>query len=402
VIPDNCSSIDFAENCVSLDPSAVLRVAVLFSGGEAPGMNALLRAIVRVGLNRHEGDPIGVKEGFAGLVRTVRRVDLGHLSLASLMDDIDTHDGLRGVARASQELVRLDRASVSGLLGRGGILLGASRCPEFHEPAVRRQVIDLLISVGVRGVIVCGGDGSMAGAARLAEESDLRVIGIPATIENDLVATESSLGFDTAVNTITWAVSRFTDHEVDHPRILVLEVIGRNGGELARLAALASGAEVVVPPESGPLTEPRMEEIAIGVERAMHGGRRQAIVLVAEGVALDSSLAGHDDTTPTVWLALQLQAFLRGEARGFPDLEVRPCMLGHLQREGAPSVADRILAARFAGAAWKAMASPRERSGVLGVRGGELLLQDFEVPPDPERTEAAEQLDQLRKDMSHR
>ncbi len=401
MIGDNRTSIDIAEHCVSVCPSAVLRVAVLFSGGEAPGMNALLRAIVRVGMNRYGGDVIGVKEGFAGLVRAVRRVELGHWSLASLRDDIDTHDGLRGVGRASQELVRLDRASVSGLLGRGGILLGASRCPEFHEPVVRRQVIDLLSSVGVRGVIVCGGDGSMAGADRLAEESALRVIGIPATIENDLAATEPSLGFDTAANTITWAVSRFTDTEAQHPRILVLEVIGRHGGDLARLAALASGAEVVVTPEHGPLTEAGMEEIAVRLGRAMHRGRRQAIVLVAEGVALDPSLAGRDETTPTVWLAHQLQAFLRGEARGFPDLEVRPCMLGHLQRGGAPSVADRILAARFAGAAWKAIASPRERSGVLGVRGGELLLQDFAVLPDPERTEAAEQLDQLQKDVSH-
>jgi 6-phosphofructokinase 1 len=377
----------------------VLRVAVLFSGGEAPGMNALLRAIVRVGLNRYHGDVIGVKGGFAGLVRTVRRVELGHWSLASIIDDLDTHDGLRGVGRGSQEMVRLDRESVSGLLGRGGILLGSSRCPEFHEPAVRRQVIDLLDALGCRGVIVCGGDGSMAGAARLAEESELRVIVIPATIENDLAATEVSVGFDTALNTITWAVGRFKQIQAHHPRILVLEVMGRTGGELARLAALASGAEVVVTPDRGPLTEAQMGEIALRLGRAMQRGYRQQIVLVAEGVALDPAIAGCDDTTPTVWLARQLQASLGGEERGSPDLEVRPWMLGHLQCAGAPSVADRLLAARFAGAAWKAIASPREHSGVLGIRGGELLLQDFQVPPDPERTEAAAQLDQLHKDM---
>ncbi len=400
MIGNNRSSIDVEANCVSLCPSALLRVAVVFSGGEAPGMNALLRAIVRVGLNRYEGDVLGVKEGFAGLVRTAGQVESGHWSLASLIDDIDTHDGLRGVARASQDLVRLDRASVSGLLGRGSIMLGSSRCAEFLEAEVRRQVIDLLVAMGVGGVMVCGGDGSMAGAARLAEESDLRVIGIPATIDNDLAATEQALGFDTAVNTVTWAVSRFTDTEVRHPRILVLEVMGRSGGELARLAALASGAEVVVTPERGPLSESDTERMALRLERAMYRGRRQAIVLVAEGVVLDPSLAGRDDTTPTVWLAHQLRVLLRRDGRAFPDLEVLPCMLGHLQSGGSPSVADRVLAARFAGAAWKAIASPRERSGILGVRGGELLLQDFQVQPDPERTEAAEQLDQLQKDVS--
>jgi 6-phosphofructokinase len=137
VIGDSRSSIDFAEDCVSVCPSALLRVADVFSGDEAPGMNALLRAIVRVGLNRYEGDVLDVKEGFAGLVRAARRVESGHWSLASLIDDIDTHDGLRGVDRVSQELVGLDRASVSGLLGRGCIMLGSSRCPELPNLEVR-------------------------------------------------------------------------------------------------------------------------------------------------------------------------------------------------------------------------------------------------------------------------
>ncbi len=384
----------------SCDQRSSLLAAVFFSGSDVPGMNPCLRAIVRLGLNRYKADVLGVKDGFAGLVRSVRRLEAGRATLASLIEEIDTHEGLLGVGRGSQDLVRLDHASVSGLLGKGGIMLGSSRCPEFHAPEVRRRAIDLLVAMGVRGVMVCGGEGSMAVAARLAEESDLRVIGIPATIDNNLAATEHALGFDTAVNALVWAVGRFADTKARHRRILVLEVMGRNEGELARLVALASGAEVVVTPEGGPLGESEMRGIAMRLDRAMHRGRRQAIVLVAEGVVLDPTLAGRDDTTPTVWLAHQLQAFFRREGGAFPDLEVRPCMLGHLQRGGSPSVADRVLAARFAGAAWKAIASPRERSGILGVRGGELLLQDFHVEPDPERTEAAEHLDQLQKDVS--
>jgi 6-phosphofructokinase 1 len=132
----------------------------------------------------------------------------------------------------------------------------------------------------------------------------------------------------------------------------------------------------------------------------MTRGRRHAIVLVAEGVTLDPALAGQGGTSPTVWLAQALQGFFHREGGSFPELETRPCVLGHVQRGGSPSVADRILAARFAGAAWKAIASPRERSGVLGVRGGEIRLQDFQVEPDPERTEMAQQIYQLQKDVS--
>jgi 6-phosphofructokinase 1 len=261
-------------------------------------------------------------------------------------------------------------------------------------------VIAMLENLGVRAVIVCGGDGSLAAAECLAAESTLQVIGIPATIDNDVGATETALGFDTAVNTLVWAVGHFADTAVSHHRIMVLEVMGRNCGELARLAALASGAEIVVTPERGPLTEAKMEGIAQRLERSTLRGRRHAIVLVAEGVVLDPGLSSHRASNPTVWLAHELQAYFRRDGSPLPDLETRPCVLGHLQRGGSPSVADRILAARFAGAAWKAITSPHERSGVLGVRGGEILLQDFRFEPDLERSETAEQLYQLQKDVS--
>jgi 6-phosphofructokinase 1 len=380
--------------------AGLCRVVVLFSGGDAPGMNALLRAVVRLGRNRYEADVLGGKDGYAGLVRSARRLESGELTLATLSNEIDTHHGLEGVGRATLDLVRLDQASVSGLLCRGGIMLGSSRCPEFRQPEVRRSVIDLLERLGVGAVIVCGGAGSLLGAAHLALESSLQVVGIPATIDNDLEATEVALGFDSAVNTLAWAVGHVADTAINHHRIMVLEVMGQNSGALARLAALASGAEIVVTPERGPLTEARMLGIGQRLERAMHKGRRHAIVLVAEGVALDRSLGTQGPASATVWLAPKLQAFFRRAGSPFPEVEARASVLGHLQRGGAPSCADRILAVRFAAAAWQAIASPLERSGVLGVRGGEILLQDFQATPDLERAETAQQLYQLQKDVS--
>jgi len=383
-------------------PAVSHRVVVLFSGGDAPGMNALLRAVVRLGLSRHKADVLGAKDGYSGLVRTARRVGAGQLSLQTLINEIDTHEGLVGVGDASQDLVRLDHASVSGLLSRGGIVLGASRCPEFRVPKVRRQVVDLLESLGVGSLIVCGGDGSLAAAGCLAAESGLKVVGIPATIDNDLPMTEKAVGVDTAVNTLTWAVAHFADTAVSHPRIMVLGVMGRNSGELARMAALASGVEIVVTPERGALTMDKIQGIAQRLERGMIRAHRHAIVLVAEGVGLDRDLAHQGDSNPTMRLAHELQAYFRREGSPFPGMEARGCVLGHLQRGGSTSVADRILAAQFAEAAWETIANRWETSGVLGLRNGSILLQDFDfrLPIDRERAEAAQKLYQLQKDVS--
>jgi 6-phosphofructokinase 1 len=376
------------------------RVAILFSGSDSPGMNALLRNLVRLGLNRHGAEILGVRDGYAGLVRTFRRIYTGESTVAEVQEQLDTHPGLAGIHKANQDLVVMDHASVSGLLGRGGIMLGASRCTEFHEVEVRRRVVGLLEKLGVRAVIVCGGDGSLAGASCLANESELRVVGIPATIDNDMPVTEMALGVDTAVNTLTWAVGHFADTAANHHRIMILEVMGRNSGELARMAALASGAEIVVTPERGALTLEKMQGIAQRLERGMIQGRRHPIVLVAEGVILDPSLAHHGDTNPTMRLTRELQAYFCREGSRFPRLEARGCVLGHLQRGGSPSVADRILAARFAEAAWEVLTSPTEDSGVLGLCNGSMILHDFEVLIDPERAEAVEKLYRLQKDVS--
>jgi 6-phosphofructokinase 1 len=279
-------------------------------------------------------------------------------------------------------------------------MLGASRCPDFIDPEVRRRVIGLLEDLRVRALIVCGGDGSLAGANALAGESGLRVIGIPASIDNNLPMTEMALGVDTAVNTLARAVTDVADTAVSRHRIMVLEVMGRHSGELTRMAGLATGAEIVVTPERGSLTTAKIQGIAQRLEQGMLRGRRHAVVLVSEGVELHPLLAHQGDRNPTMRLARELEIYFSRKGSPFPNLEAQASVLGHLHRGGSPSVADRVLAARFAEAAWQAITRPRERSGVLGLRNGSIVLQDFENRIDPEQTEASERLYRLQKDVS--
>jgi 6-phosphofructokinase 1 len=377
-----------------------LPVAVLFSGSEAPGMNAFLRNVVCLGLNRHGALVLGVKDGFAGLVQSAERVRSGELTVAGIQAEITGHPGLAGLKRPGQSLVLMDSDSVSGLLERGGIVLGCSRCPEFADPEVRWRAIELLWNLGAGAVVVCGGDGSLAGAACLARESELRVVGVPATLDNDVPMTEIALGVDTAANTLTAALGHFSDTAAGGYRIVVLEVTGRNSGELARMAALASGAEIVVTPEFGLLTMNKINEIAAELERAMLRGRRHAMVLVAAGVLLDPQLDGQASANPTMQLARELNIYFRARSSSLPGLDVQGCVLGSLPRGGVPLVADRILAARFAEAAWEVITSPDERSGVLGMHNGLMLSQDFKGRIDPERTECARRFYKLQKDVS--
>ena len=251
-------------------------------------------------------------------------------------------------------------------------------------------------------VIVCGGEGSLAGAARLAGETELRVVGVPATLDNDVPMTEIALGVDTAANTVTTALGRLAGTAVHQRRVMVVEVMGRNSGELARMAALASGVEIVVTPERGPLTMEKIEGIGARLERSLLHGRRHANVLVAEGVRLDRELDRTADANPTMRLAHELKGYFSRRARYFAGLEVQSCVPGSLQRGGPPSAADRILAAHFAEAAWDTITTPSEGSGVLGVRNGLIHLQDFEVPVDPERAEYFRRFYQLQKDVSKR
>jgi 6-phosphofructokinase 1 len=362
-------------------------------------MNALLRAFVRLGLNRFQARILGVKNGFHGLVRTCHRLQALETDADKLQEEIEGVVGQRGIRRRSQDIVRLDHHSVSGVIDRGGIILGSSRCEAFKSPDTQQEVMKLLCQqLCVDAVVVVGGGGTMQGAAVLAQDRSLRVIGIPATIDNDYDLTERSLGFDTAVHTIVECVARVNDTASSHHRIMVLETMGRRSGQLAQTAALASGAEIVVTPDAGTLTAERMCEIAQQIERCLKCGRTHAIVLVTEGVATEPPhVAG-----PSQALAGHLQRhFDHIEMDGeVCHVEVRHSVLGHLQRGGSPSTCDRLLAADFAEAAWSVLLARRPQSGVLGLTHGRIKRHDFDAPPLPRRAEDALRLQRLQQDIA--
>ena len=371
-------------------------VAVLFSGGDAPGMNAFLRAIVRLGLNREKIAVLGVRDGYRGLVRTARAVNVDAEALIRLKNTIASHPGRAGLINDQLDLIQMDHASVSGIMGKGGTILGSARCLEFHDKEVRTKVIKLLKSLNVRALVVVGGDGSLTGARLLASESDLRIIGIPATIDNDLQFTDMALGVDTAVNTLVWAVDHFIDTARSHRRVMVLETMGRESGDLARMAGLASGAEMIITPEPGALTNVAMEKLAAKIEGAMTRGRGHAIVLVAEGVQFDPP----QKRNRAYVLMDAFQQYFQRAGAPFPDLEVRPSVLGHLQRGGHTTPQDCILAARFADCAWKCILKPDGGSGITALRKNVVEIVPYGEPDMPERAVFSQEMDQLHDDLS--
>ncbi len=371
-------------------------VAVLFSGGDAPGMNAFLRAFVRLGLNREKISVLGVRDGYRGLVRTARIVNDDPDALVRLKKDIATHIGRAGLISEQLHLIQMDHASVSGIMGKGGTILGSARCLEFHDPEVRAKVIRLLRALEVRALVVVGGDGSLTGAKLIAEESDLRVIGVPATIDNDLQFTDMALGVDTAVHTLVWAVDHFIDTARSHRRVMVLETMGRESGDLARMAGLASGAEMIITPEPGPLSQEAIRSLAAKIEGAMTRGRGHAIVLVAEGVQFHPP----QKRNRAYVLMDAFQEYFQRPGAPFPDLEVRPSVLGHLQRGGHTTPQDCILAARFADCAWKCLQNPEGGSGITALRKNIVEIVPYGTPDMPERAAFSVEMDQLHEDLS--
>jgi 6-phosphofructokinase 1 len=360
--------------------------AVLFSGGDAPGMNSLLRAIVRLANNRYTMPVLGVMDGYKGLARTAARLRDAETTLEQLRQQILERRGSEGLLGTEQDLVLMTNPSVTGLVVTGGILLRSARCKEFKKHAeLRQEVAEMLRSLGVRNLIVCGGDGSLAGAKALAEVGGMKVVGIPSTIDNDLPVTDMALGVHSAVATVVWAVDHFKDTARSHRRVMVLETMGRASGQLTQLAAIASGAEYAIIPEEGVLTKDRILRIAQEVEAAMKRGRTHTIILIAEGVKFEPPITEY----PAYALSKELDKyFAENQAPGVEaDVEVRPSVLGHLQRGGRPDPADAILAAKFAEAAWNALADSKAPSGVVAMREGRVRVVPFDSTSD-ERDES--------------
>ena len=274
-------------------------IGVLTSGGDNPGLNPCIRAAVRTGL--HLGlEVMGIRRGYAGLI--------------------------------GGEIDEMDARSVGGIIGRGGTMLGTARCPEFHEPKGRREALRTLNRFGIDGLVVIGGNGSLTGALELWR-MDFPTIGIPSTIDNDVNGTDIAIGVDTALNTILGAIDKIKDTASSHNRAFLIETMGRNSGYLALVSSIAGGAELVLIPE----VETTFEEICRTIEDAYIRGKAHCIMVVAEGWE-----------PGTQELVRQLHKRQDQEELGF---SVRVTQLGHVQRGGAASAFDRVLATRLGAAA---------------------------------------------------
>jgi 6-phosphofructokinase 1 len=289
-------------------------IGVLTSGGDAPGMNAAIRAVVRKGL--HAGLAVfGIRRGYAGL----------------LADDF----------------VPLGAGSVGDIIHRGGTMLRTARSEEFMTEAGFLRALAVLKARAIEGLIVIGGDGSLRGAEKLYRQGILTV-GVPGTIDNDIPGTDESIGFDTAVNTALQAIDRIRDTATSHERAFVIEVMGRNAGHLALEAGLAGGAESILVPEE-PLD---LNEICARLKRGHRRGKVHSIIVVCEG-------AGE---------GFKLGDFVR-QCTGF---DTRVTVLGHVQRGGSPSARDRVLASTMGAKAVDLLVEGQ--GGVMvGVKRGEIV-----------------------------
>jgi len=300
-----------------MEPETPIRsIAVLTSGGDAPGMNAAIRAVVRAGI--YKGLKVyGVQDGFKGLI--------------------------------NDDFVPLGRRDVSGILSHGGTFLRTDRSSEMKTPYGQREAVRQLNNEGIDGLIVIGGDGSMAGAKALCDEGT-RVIGIPGTIDNDVWGTDSCVGVDTALNTIMEAVDKIRDTAASHTRAFLVQTMGRECGYLAVQSAMISGAEMALIPED-PVS---VEEIAQTVENAYKRGKRHCIIIMAEGYPI-----------PMVDLAKQLDEMDLG-------FTTRSINLSYVQRGGSPTSFDRILASRMGYAAVELISSG-QTSLMTAMQGREII-----------------------------
>ena len=295
-------------------------VAVLTSGGDSPGMNACIRAVTRTAI--YNGMKVfGVYRGYEGLV--------------------------------NGELKEFTTEMVSNTIQRGGTILKTARCESFRTPEGRKKAYENLKKFDIQTLIVIGGNGSLSGAHELAREFDMPVIGIPGTIDNDLSGTDLTIGYDTALNTIVECVDKIRDTASSHERIFFVEVMGRDAGFLAQNSAIASGAEAAIIPEDS--TD--VDQLANFIGRGIRKSKNTSIVLVSE--------AKKDGQGGALYYAERRK-------KEYPQYNVRVTILGHLQRGGTPSAADRILASRLGYASIQAILEG-QRNIMVGVRNDQVV-----------------------------
>lgn len=295
------------------------RIALLTSGGDAPGMNAAIRAVVRSAC--YFGMEVcGIERGYAGLIE--------------------------------DSVIPMEMRSVSNIVQYGGTKLRTARCLEMMTKEGQKRAVETLHKHGIEGLVVIGGDGSFRGAKVLSEDYGIPTIGIPGTIDNDLEYTDYTLGFDTAVNTCLDIINKLRDTMTSHERVAVVEVMGRHCGDIALYSGIATGAEIIVVPE----IVFDMEDIVARIDRSRANGKFSNIIIVAEGVMSANEFAKQMQT--------------------MTSHSVRPTCIGHVQRGGSPSMADRMLAAQFGN---KAVRLLKEGIGnrVVGIKDNKIIDMDI-------------------------
>ena len=297
-------------------------IGILTSGGDAPGMNAAIRAVVRSAI--YYGCKVyGINRGYKGLLE--------------------------------EDLMEMNLSSVGDIVHRGGTMLKSSRCEEFKTEEGRKLGVKVLKKYGIDCLVVIGGDGSFNGAKKLSEMG-FPAIGIPGTIDNDLEYTDYTIGFDTAMNTVIDAIGKIRDTSSSHERVNIVEVMGRNCGDLALYAGIAGGAETIIVPE----VDVKLDEIALRLKTTQKRGKRHSIIVMAEGVEKVGS-------------ASDLKKVLTEQA----GADVRVTVLGHVQRGGSPTAFDRILASRFGYRAVELLLEGKS-SRVVGIKDNKIIDLDIQ------------------------
>lgn len=315
--------------------SNVKSIGVLTSGGDAPGMNAAIRAVTRAAI--FNGMRVfGIYRGYKGLI--------------------------------SNEIEEFKTNSVSNIIQQGGTILKTARCEEFMTEAGRKTAYENMQRHGIDALVVIGGDGSLTGAGVFANEYNIPIVGLPGTIDNDLNGTDTTIGYDTALNTIMQSMDKIRDTATSHERLFFVEVMGRNCGYLALNSAIASGAEAAIIPE----ISMEKDQLAELIDQGFRKSKSSSMVLVTE-----SEITGG---------AMNLAERVKKQ---YPQYDVRVSILGHLQRGGSPTAQDRILASRMGIAAIQALLE-NQRNVMIGIRENEIdyvpfkraIKKDREISPE--------------------
>jgi len=298
------------------------KIAVLTSGGDSPGMNACLRAVVRTAIY-HKMEVMGIMHGYDGMIR--------------------------------DEFIKMDAKSVANIIHRGGTILKTARSKEFMTDAGRQKALRNLQKYGIEGVVVIGGDGSFKGAMEFSLTAKIPFVGCPGTIDNDLAGTDYTIGYDTAINTVVQAVDKVRDTAESHDRLFFVEVMGRDSGMIAMLAGIGAGAESILIPETKTDIQQLVERL-----KNKRKTKNSKIIIVAEG----------DEAGGAFVIAEQVKKQL-------PDYDTRVTVLGHLQRGGSPSAMDRVNSSRMGYAAVEALLKG-EKNVMIGIIDKNIVYTPFE------------------------